>query len=65
MIIWEDATHSNVINAVTMWSQLATLVMVWKRSKIYTDIIIKMIEKDSLIIEAMNKSEWNRLQHFI
>ena len=39
--------------------------MVWKRSKIYTDIIIKMIEKDSLIIEAMNKSEWNRLQHFI
>ena len=32
---------------------------------IYTDIIIKMIEKDSLIIEAMNKSEWNRLQHFI
>ena len=32
---------------------------------IYTDIIIKMIEKDSLIIEAMNRSEWNRLQHFI
>ena len=30
-----------------------------------TDIIIKMIEKDSLIIEAMNRSEWNRLQHFI
>ena len=32
---------------------------------IYTDIIIKMIEKDSLIIEAMNRSEWNRLKHFI
>ena len=30
-----------------------------------TDIIIKMIEKDSSIIEAMNRSEWNRLQHFI
>ena len=32
---------------------------------IYTDIIIKMIEKDSSIIEAMNRSEWNRLKHYI
>ena len=30
-----------------------------------TDIIIKMIEKDSSIIEAMNRSEWNRLKHYI
>ena len=33
--------------------------------RIYTDIIIKMIEKDSSIIEAMNRSEWNRLKHYI
>jgi len=32
---------------------------------IYTDIIIKMIEKDSSIIEAMNRSEWDRLKHYI
>ena len=32
---------------------------------IYTDIIIKMIKKDSSIIEAMNRSEWNRLKHYI
>ena len=30
-----------------------------------TDIIIKMIKIDPSIIEAMNRSEWNRLQHFI
>ena len=30
-----------------------------------TDIIIKMIEKDSSIIEAMNRSEWDRLKHYI
>ena len=36
------------------------------RSKgIDTDIIIKMIKKDSLIIKAMDKSQWNRLKHFI
>jgi len=36
------------------------------RSKsIDTDIIIKMIEIDSLIIKAMDKGTWNRLKHFI
>jgi len=36
-----------------------------RSTSIYTDIIIKMIKKDSLIIKAMDRSEWNRLKHFI
>ena len=36
------------------------------RSKsIDSDIIIKMIKKDSLIIKAMDKGTWNILKHFI
>ena len=36
-----------------------------RSAAINTDIIIKMIENDSLIVKAMDKNQWKRLKHFI
>jgi hypothetical protein len=36
-----------------------------RASSLNTDIIIKMIKKDSLIVKAMDRNQWNRLKHFI